>query len=92
MGVLPIQLPVFLKDVFVNTYILSTHQPFTIGTFVIGEDYGQSIVFFNAAMIMVIYICEFLVELMVYISNCLTQRKLLIAIRSLLEKVKVIFR
>ena len=42
-----------LVDIIGNAYILSTHQPFIMGT-----DYGQSIVLFNAAMIMIIYIVD----------------------------------
>ena len=40
-------------DVGVNFYMLSNHQPFIMGT-----DYGQSIVFFNATMILIIYIVD----------------------------------
>jgi hypothetical protein len=45
-----------LVDVGVNAYILSNQQPFIMGT-----NYGQSIVFFNAAMIMIIYIIDLMV-------------------------------
>jgi len=44
-----------LADVGVNYYILSTHQPFMIGA-----DYGQSIVLFNAAMIVIICSVDFI--------------------------------
>ncbi len=45
-----------LADISINAYILSTHQPFLIGT-----DYGQSLVLFNAAMIVFICSVDFLI-------------------------------
>jgi len=47
-------------DVVINSLILSTHQPFTIGSFIIGTDYGQSIVLCNAAMIIIICIADYM--------------------------------
>ena len=53
---------VFLAlDVYINSWILSNHQPFAIGTFVIGADYGQSIILCNAAMIIILCIVDFLI-------------------------------
>jgi hypothetical protein len=43
-----------MGDVGVNIYVLSTRQPFLMGA-----DYIQSIVLFNAAMMMLIYIVDY---------------------------------
>jgi uncharacterized membrane protein len=48
-------------DIVINSWIVSHQQPFTIGTFTIGTDYGQSIILFNAAMIIIICIVDFLI-------------------------------
>ena len=48
-------------DIYINSWILTNYQPFAIGTFVIGTDYGQSIILCNAAMIILICIVDFLV-------------------------------
>jgi hypothetical protein len=45
-----------LGDVCGNIYMLTNHQPFLIGA-----DYGQSIVFFNAAMILIIYVVDYII-------------------------------
>ncbi len=43
-------------DMIGNAYILSTHQPF-----IIGADYGQSIIFFNAALIVIISVIDYII-------------------------------
>jgi hypothetical protein len=43
-------------DMVGNMYMLSTRQPF-----IIGADYSQSIVFFNAAVIVLICIIDFII-------------------------------
>jgi uncharacterized membrane protein len=48
-------------DVGINSWILTNHQPFAIGTFVIGTDFGQSIILCNAAMIIIICIVDFMI-------------------------------
>ncbi len=48
-------------DVGINSWILTNLQPFAIGTFVIGTDFGQSIILCNAAMIMIIFIVDFMI-------------------------------
>jgi hypothetical protein len=48
-------------DIGINSWILTYHQPFAIGTFVIGTDYGQSIILCNAAMIIIICIVDFMI-------------------------------
>ncbi len=42
-----------------NIYILSTHQTLTLGGS--SFDYGQFMVLFNAAMIMIIYAVDFVI-------------------------------
>lgn len=48
-----------LADIVGNIYILSTRQALTLGG--MSFDNGQFIVAFNAAMIMVIYIVDFII-------------------------------
>ena len=48
-------------DVGINSWILTNQKPFAIGTFVIGTDFGQSIILCNAAMIIIIYIVDFMI-------------------------------
>ena len=55
------RLSLLLLDVAINSLILSTHQPLTIGSFIIGTDYGQSIVICNAAIIVIIYIVDIII-------------------------------
>ena len=46
-------------DIGGNIYILSTHQVVTLGG--VSFDYGQFIVLFNAAMMMIVYIVDFII-------------------------------
>ncbi len=48
-----------LGDVVGNIYILSTKQPLILGALQL--DHSQAIVAFNAAMILVIYIVDFII-------------------------------
>ena len=57
MRQLVLRLLFWLTDIVGNAYILSTHQVLTLGDS--SFDYGQFIVLFNAAMIMVIYFVDF---------------------------------
>ena len=45
-------------NVGINSWILTNHQPLAIGTFVIGTDYGQSIILCNAGMISFILLID----------------------------------
>ncbi len=45
-------------NVGINSWILTNHQPFAIGTFVIGTDWGQSIILCNAGMICFILLVD----------------------------------
>ena len=49
-----------LVDIVGNIYTLSTNQPFLVGTALPLND-SQFIVLFNAAMIMIIYIVDFVI-------------------------------
>ncbi len=53
---LVLRLLFLLGDIVGNMSILSTHQTLTLGT--LHLDYGQFIVVFNAAAIMIIYIVD----------------------------------
>jgi TRAP-type C4-dicarboxylate transport system permease small subunit len=55
-----IRLIFLLVDIVGNIYMLSTHQPL-INVTALPLDYVQFIVLFNAAMIMIIYIVDFII-------------------------------
>jgi hypothetical protein len=48
-----------LGDVVGNIYILSTKQPLILGAFQL--DHNQAIIAFNAAVILIIYIVDFII-------------------------------
>lgn len=50
-----------ILDIVINIQILSTQQPLTFGAITIGTDYIHSIVIFNAAVIIIILIVDFMI-------------------------------